>query len=117
MSWGFGLGLAALSLLAAGFVAYPWCARRGGGATLAAHLREGYRLRREELQRDVEAGWLAPELFGEAEAELDRGLLEDADRAPAAAAPAAPGRRAGWWLAGLAVAAALPPYSGPAAPR
>ena len=108
MNWGFGLGLLALSLLAAGFVAYPWCVRRRGGeATLAAHLREGYRLRREELQRDVEAGWLAPELFGEAEAELDRGLLEDADRTPAAAAAAAPGCRAGWWLAGLAVAAAL----------
>ena len=107
MSWGFGLGLAALSLLAAGFVAYPWLVRGRGGAPLAAHLREGYRLRRDELQRDVEAGWLAPELFGEAEAELDRGLLDDADRAPAAAAARPPRRRAGWWLAGLAVAAAL----------
>ena len=108
MNWGFGLGLAALSLLAAGFVAYPWLVRRGAAdATLAAHLREGYRLRREELQRDVEAGWLAPELFGEAEAELDRGLLADENRAPAAAAAAPAGRRAGWGLAALAVAAAL----------
>ena len=44
-------------------------------------LTQAYNLRRDELQEDVEIGWLSPELFGEAEAELDRGLLEDVEGA------------------------------------
>ena len=106
--WGFWAGVAALSALAALFVLYPAYARpRAPDAGLDAALRAGHRMRRDELQRDVEAGWLDAALFVEAEEELDRALLSDLPGASGAPEAPRPGRRAAWALAALVVAAAL----------
>lgn len=78
--WGFFAGCLALLVLALIFVLYPWWVKqRPRSESMRDILTQAYDLRREELQEDVEIGWLSPELFGEAEAELDRGLLEDVD--------------------------------------
>ena len=80
MMWGFFAGCLALLALALAFVLYPWWARRRPRTeSMRDVLAQAYSLRRDELQQDVEIGWLSPELFGEAEAELDRGLLEDVE--------------------------------------
>ena len=78
--WGFFAGCLALLVLALIFVLYPWWAkRRPRSESMRDILTHAYNLRRDELQQDVEIGWLSPELFGEAEAELDRSLLEDVE--------------------------------------
>lgn len=78
--WGFFAGCLALLALALIFVLYPWWAKqRTRSESMRDILTQAYNLRRDELQEDVEIGWLSPELFGEAEAELDRGLLEDVE--------------------------------------
>ncbi len=76
--WSFFIGCLSLLALALIFVLYPWWARqRPRSESMREILKQAYDLRRDELQEDVEIGWLSPELFGEAETELDRSLLED----------------------------------------
>ena len=116
--WEFWTAVAALSLVAVAFVLYPAYRRpRGGGTRLREALRAGYRMRREELQRDVEAGWLDARLFVEAEEELDRGMLADTDARESPALEDIPGsaRRTAWLLgvATVVVALALLPVSSP----
>ena len=78
--WAFFAGCLALLALALAFVLYPWWVKqRPRSESMRDILTQAYNLRRDELQQDVEIGWLSPELFGEAEAELDRSLLEDAE--------------------------------------
>ena len=78
--WGFFAGCLALLALAWVFVLYPlWAKQRPRSESMRDVLAQAYSLRRDELQEDVEIGWLSPELFGEAEAELDRGRLEDVE--------------------------------------
>ncbi len=92
--WGFLLGCLALVLVALGFVLYPWLRQaRPPARPMPDLLKDAYRMRRDELQEDVEIGWLAPELYGEAENELDRGLLDDAQTLSAPADGATFNRR------------------------
>ena len=101
--WGFLLGCLALVLVALGFVLHPWLWQaRPRTRPMQDLLTDAYRMRRDELQEDVEIGWLAPELYGEAENELDRGLLDDAQTLSAPADGATLNRR--WMAAGLAAA-------------
>lgn len=101
--WGFLLGCLALVLVALGFVLHPWLWQaRPRTRPMQDLLTDAYRMRRDELQEDVEIGWLAPELYGEAESELDRGLLDDAQTLSAPADGATLDRR--WMAAGLAAA-------------
>ena len=76
--WGFAIGVFLLLGLALVFALWPWLSRSPKDEeSMRDVLAHAYRLRRDELQEDVEIGWLAPELFSEAESELDRGLLKD----------------------------------------
>ncbi len=76
--WELALGVLLLLALAVGFAIYPWRKRVSKSTEpMDEILANAYELRRDELQEDVEIGWLAPELYGEAEDELDRGLLGD----------------------------------------
>ena len=80
--WMFFAGCATLLMLALIFALYPWWMKpRPRSESMRDVLAQAYRLRKDELQQDVEIGWLSPELFGEAEAELDRSLLEDVEGA------------------------------------
>ena len=99
--WGFFAGCLALLVLALIFVLYPWWAkRRPQSESMRDILAHAYNLRRDELQRDVEIGWLLPELFGEAEAELDRSLIEDVDEVgESTSKPAKQEGRTALWLA------------------
>ena len=78
----FILGAILLAGLAAGFVVYPWWrSDHPPGRSVRDSLTDAYRLRREELQEDVQTGGLAAAAVEEAEAELDHSLVADADRA------------------------------------
>ena len=98
--WGFFAGCLALLALALAFALYPWWAsHRPRSESMRDILTHAYGLRKDELQQDVEIGWLSPELFGEAEAELDRGLLEDVKELDESPLEPAQGRRTMAWLA------------------
>ncbi len=104
--WGFFAGCFALLALTLIFVLYPWWAkRRPRSESMRDILTHAYNLRRNELQQDVEIGWLSPELFGEAEAELDRSLLEDVEEVGEGAIEPArqKGRTAVWLALGVVV--------------
>ncbi len=76
--WGFAIGILVLLALAVVFALWPWLTKPSAQSeSMNEVLAHAYRLRRDELQEDVEIGWLSPELFSEAESELDRGLLKD----------------------------------------
>ena len=107
--WGFWAGCLGLLALALGFVLYPWwTSPHSRSDSMRDVLIRAHRLRRDELQQDVEIGWLSPELYGEAESELDRGLLEEAkDVADTSVNPSQSQFRIGAFLAlGVAVLSA-----------
>lgn len=104
--WGFFAGCLALLVLALAFVLHPWWGgRRPRAESMRDVLTHAYNLRRDELQQDVEIGWLSPELFSEAEAELDRGLLEDVEEVlePPPGAARGKGLTALWLALGVTV--------------
>ena len=104
--WGFFAGCLALLALTLIFVLYPWWVkRRPRSESMRDVLAYAYELRRDELQQDVEIGWLSPELFGEAETELDRSLLEDVGEVGEGASESTKqdGRTAAWLALGVVV--------------